>query len=256
MKINGIQMLDGSVVENLTIASGTSFPPAVAAGELFYRTGFGLYVYDGVTWVKSSETPGVNSSMVGEIKLVAFNSVPTGWLACDGAVKAHTAWPQLYSAIGNSYGGDSTTFNLPDLRNRVPMHVGTGDVGTAVTFAGKGGTSATTGSTTFTIDEAHMPRHTHYASGRVMVASDLGMTQTSNSNSYIAMSPKTSGVPVPWIYRPDMGATGLQPIGQGSVSIETQFVGGGNTMTAPTTTDAVVPPYLGMYYIIYAGLPG
>ena len=64
---------------------------------------------------------------VGEIKPFAGSTIPTGWLLCDGSAISRTTYSELFTVIGTTYGtGDgSTTFNLPDLRNR--FMVGAGD---------------------------------------------------------------------------------------------------------------------------------
>ena len=62
---------------------------------------------------------------LGQILLVPYNFAPEGWAFCDGRIlpiQQHTA---LFSLIGTTYGGNgTTTFALPDLRGRVPVHVG------------------------------------------------------------------------------------------------------------------------------------
>jgi microcystin-dependent protein len=58
--------------------------------------------------------------ITGEVRQVAFETVPSGWLECNGAAVSRTTYASLFSAIGTAFGeGDgSTTFNLPDLRGR------------------------------------------------------------------------------------------------------------------------------------------
>lgn len=64
---------------------------------------------------------------VGEIKLVGFNFAPAGWAFCDGRLLSIAEYDTLFTIIGTTYGGDGqTTFALPDLRGRVPVHSGTG----------------------------------------------------------------------------------------------------------------------------------
>jgi hypothetical protein len=56
----------------------------------------------------------------GTVGIFAMNAVPTGWLLCDGAAVSRTTWPNLFSAIGTTYGAGNgtTTFNVPDLRGQ------------------------------------------------------------------------------------------------------------------------------------------
>ena len=64
---------------------------------------------------------------VGEIRMVGFNFAPQGWALCDGSILAISQNDTLFNLIGTTYGGDGvTTFALPDLRGRVPMHSGNG----------------------------------------------------------------------------------------------------------------------------------
>jgi len=84
---------------------------------------------------------------------------PTGWLLCDGSAVSRTAYTDLFSAIGTTYGtgNGTTTFNLPDLRGRAPIGAGTGDApsATAHPLGQKMGEEA------HTLTVAEMPAHTH-----------------------------------------------------------------------------------------------
>lgn len=64
---------------------------------------------------------------VGEIRLFAGNFAPAGWMFCDGQVLPISENETLFQLIGTTYGGDGqSTFSLPDLRGRVPIHFGSG----------------------------------------------------------------------------------------------------------------------------------
>lgn len=64
---------------------------------------------------------------VGEIRMFAGNFAPRGWAFCDGQLLAVSQNDALFSLLGTIYGGDGrTTFGLPDVRGRVPVHQGTG----------------------------------------------------------------------------------------------------------------------------------
>jgi len=68
-----------------------------------------------------------NDTFLGEIQLYGFNFNPRGFLNCDGQLLAISQNTALFSLLGTMYGGDGrTTFGLPDLRGRVPIHVGSG----------------------------------------------------------------------------------------------------------------------------------
>lgn len=69
----------------------------------------------------------MSTPYVGEIRMLGFPRVPSGWFACDGTLKAIADYEVLYALIGTTYGGDGvSTFGVPDLRGRVPIHQGTG----------------------------------------------------------------------------------------------------------------------------------
>lgn len=93
----------------------------------------------------------------GTITMYGGTSIPSGWIACDGSAISRSTYSGLFSAISTSYGiGDgSTTFNLPDLRGRAPIGVGTG---TGLTARNIG---STTGNETQTLTIANLPVHDH-----------------------------------------------------------------------------------------------
>lgn len=63
-------------------------------------------------------------SPIGVVQVFSGNTIPRGYLACDGASYPTTEYPDLYAVIGNTYGGDSTNFNVPDYRETVLVGVG------------------------------------------------------------------------------------------------------------------------------------
>ncbi|MGJ5136000.1 MULTISPECIES: phage tail protein [unclassified Bradyrhizobium] len=68
----------------------------------------------------------MSDPFLGEIRLFAFPRIPDGWLACDGSSLSISNYDALYTILGTTYGGDGIqTFNLPDLRGRVPLGQGT-----------------------------------------------------------------------------------------------------------------------------------
>jgi microcystin-dependent protein len=93
---------------------------------------------------------------IGQITLVGFNFCPRGYLNCDGQLLAINSNSALFSLLGTMYGGDGrTTFALPDLRGRVPMHTGTGP---GLTNRRQGQRS---GSETNTLTINQLPSHNH-----------------------------------------------------------------------------------------------
>jgi microcystin-dependent protein len=64
---------------------------------------------------------------VGEIRMFAGNFAPAGWMFCEGQLLPISEYETLYNLIGTTYGGDGqSTFALPDLRGRIPLHFGNG----------------------------------------------------------------------------------------------------------------------------------
>src|SRR5438874_6748871 len=93
---------------------------------------------------------------VGEIRLFAGNFAPAGWMFCNGAPLPISENDVLFQLIGTTYGGDGeTTFNLPDLQGRVPVHMGTGNSGTNYQMGEKAGVEEVT------LTQQQIPNHTH-----------------------------------------------------------------------------------------------
>jgi microcystin-dependent protein len=69
----------------------------------------------------------MSEPFVGEIRMFAGNFAPRGWAFCDGQLLAVSQNDALFSLLGTVYGGDGrTTFGLPELRGRIPIHAGAG----------------------------------------------------------------------------------------------------------------------------------
>jgi len=92
---------------------------------------------------------------LSEIRVMSFGFPPKGWATCDGQLLPINQNQALFSLLGTTYGGDGrVNFGLPDLRGRVPIHMGSSH-----TLGEKGGEQAHT----LTIGE--LPQHTHVLSG-------------------------------------------------------------------------------------------
>jgi len=88
---------------------------------------------------------------VGEIRCFAGNFPPAGWMFCEGALLPISEYETLFNLIGTTYGGDGqSTFALPDLRGRVPIHMGNG-----FTLSEIGGVE------TVTLTISQIPAHSH-----------------------------------------------------------------------------------------------
>src|SRR5690348_4842575 len=97
----------------------------------------------------------MSQPFIGEIRMFGGNFAPVGWSFCNGAIIPIDQNDALFNLIGTTYGGDGqTTFALPNLQSRVPIHVGPG-------FAlGQSG-----GAETVTLSTAQIPAHSHTISG-------------------------------------------------------------------------------------------
>ncbi len=93
---------------------------------------------------------------IGEIRCFGFNFAPAGWAFCNGQLMAIVQNDALFSILGTTYGGDGvTTFGLPDLQGRIPMHWGNGPGGFNTTIG------ESQGAPTHTLAVNEMPLHTH-----------------------------------------------------------------------------------------------
>lgn len=97
----------------------------------------------------------MSSPFIGEIRMFGGNFAPVGWAFCNGALIPISENDALFNLIGTTYGGDGqTTFALPNLQSRVPVHVGPGFV------LGQSG-----GAETVTLTTSQIPAHSHVPQG-------------------------------------------------------------------------------------------
>jgi microcystin-dependent protein len=110
---------------------------------------------------------------VGEIRMFAGNFAPAGWMFCEGQLLPISEYETLFNLIGTTYGGDGqSTFSLPDLRGRVPVHSGNG-----FTLAETGGVEEVT------LTVSQIPAHSH----PFLATSSFG-TQSSPSGNVLAQT--------------------------------------------------------------------
>jgi microcystin-dependent protein len=174
---------------------------------------------------------------VGQMDYVAFNFPPDGWASCNGALLPISENDVLFNLIGTTYGGDGvTTFALPDMRGRIPIHQGGGFV------IGQRG-----GSESKTLITNNLPSHVHAVSLSAPMGGSSGIAtsavpaghavaNTSRNLTYAATAPNVNlnGPVVP----------GSPAIPAATVSGTTTGTAGGNI---PFST---VPPYLTVNCII------
>ncbi len=139
---------------------------------------------------------------VGEIRMFAGNFPPSGWMFCDGQLLAISENETLFQLIGTTYGGDGqSTFALPNLQSRIPIHAGSGPGGVTRVLAEMAGVE----SVTLTVQQ--IPAHSHQ-----MVASTDQGSGISPANSVLAAQSNVS------VYRPGaanqpLDASAVQPHG-------------------------------------------
>jgi microcystin-dependent protein len=93
----------------------------------------------------------MSEPFLGEIRIFSFDYAPRGWMACNGQLLPINQNQALFSLLGTMYGGNGqTTFALPDLRGRVPFHLGQGLV-----------QGQAAGQEFHTVTSSEMPAHTH-----------------------------------------------------------------------------------------------
>lgn len=93
---------------------------------------------------------------VGEIRMFAGTFAPRGWAYCDGQLLAVSQNDVLFSLLGTIYGGDGrTTFGLPDLRSRIPLHQGIGPGLSPRRLGSRGGSESET------LTANQLPSHSH-----------------------------------------------------------------------------------------------
>lgn len=109
----------------------------------------------------------MSEPFIGEVRMFAGNFAPRGWAFCDGQLLAVSQNDALFSLLGTIYGGDGrTTFGLPDLRGRLPIHAGTGPGLSPRNLGAKAGAEQVTLTTN------QLPSHNHALLGTTANATD------------------------------------------------------------------------------------
>jgi len=119
---------------------------------------------------------------LSEVRIMSFVFAPKGWALCNGQLLPINQNQALFSLLGTTFGGDGrVNFALPDLRGRVPIHVGSGH-----TLGEKGGEQA------HTLSIAEIPTHTHVANGTTNAAD----TNTPANNTLLGIVNDAYGDPL------------------------------------------------------------
>jgi microcystin-dependent protein len=98
----------------------------------------------------------MSEPFIAEVRIFPYNFAPRGWAFCNGQLLPISQNTALFSLVGTTYGGDGrSTFGLPNLQGRAPMHPGRGPGLTDRRLGEQGG------STDVTLNEPQLPSHTH-----------------------------------------------------------------------------------------------
>ena len=115
-----------------------------------------------------------NEPFLGEVRFVGFNFSPRGWAQCDGQLLAINSNQYLFSILGTTYGGDGrTSFALPDMRGRTPVHQGNGPGLSAYSLGQKSGAEG------INLLASQLPSHSHTLKG----VSSSARTSTPTGNA-------------------------------------------------------------------------
>ena len=133
---------------------------------------------------------------VGEIRMFAGNFAPAGWMFCEGQLLPISENETLFQLIGTTYGGDGqSTFALPDLRGRIPIHQGNGFI-----------LAETGGAEEITLTVSQIPAHSH-----PFLVSTASAAASAPANSLPGNSPSVD------LYLEDVTAVNFSPQAIGSV---------------------------------------
>ena len=112
---------------------------------------------------------------LGQIIMFGGNFAPRGWALCDGQLLPIASYSALFSILGTTYGGDGrTTFQLPDLRGRVPVHAGNGTGLSTRRLGEKGGREAEV----LTLQQIPSHNHGNTANGVTVSSEGKGVVKT------------------------------------------------------------------------------
>lgn len=135
---------------------------------------------------------------VGQIIMFGGNFAPAGWMSCSGQILPISEYETLFQLIGTTYGGDGqSTFGLPDLRGRVPIHQGQGGGLSNYVIGQAAGTE------TVTLLTTQIPQHNHL----LVANSSPGTSSVANSSTILATENSTAqGGGNAFTYLPSGGA--------------------------------------------------
>ncbi len=183
----------------------------------------------------------MSEPFIGEICMFGGNFAPRGWALCNGQILPIAQNTALFSILGTTYGGNGqTTFALPNLQGRVPIHPGQSPGTSQYTLGEASGTE------TVTLLQTQMPMHVHPVSVNAPIAIPVnagnGASPTPSDTAVLSQTSDTVAGAVVDLYSPGPGTTTLLPF-QATASGTTAVAGGNQPF-------GIVSPYLCVNFII------
>jgi microcystin-dependent protein len=124
----------------------------------------------------------MSQPFIGEIRMFGGNFAPVNWMLCEGQELPISQYSTLFDLIGTTYGGNgTTTFRLPDLQGRLPMHMGTALGGTTYVIGEPGGTE------TVTVTTQQLPSHSHSVAAKASASAGSPSGAVYGGNSPISI---------------------------------------------------------------------
>jgi microcystin-dependent protein len=154
---------------------------------------------------KNTQGGAMSDPFIGEIRMMPYNFVQEGWLRCDGSIYSISEFTALFSIVNNTFGGNGhSTFGVPDLQGRVPVHEGS-----TFSWGGLGGYNQ------IELGVQHIPQHNH----SLLVASTNANSPTpANDTDPTEPSNKAFAVTTTNVYTPFTSQDDLQPMQTAAIS--------------------------------------
>lgn len=187
---------------------------------------------------------------IGTIMLWAGSWVPQNWMFCQGQSLQVNQYSALYSIIGNIYGGNTTSFNLPDLRGCVPVGPGLAKSGTTYVLGQSGGTERTP------LTLTQLPMHNHPLVGTASVSGNITATMKVNnttqnggspSNQYLGIDSNGGGI---YANNTDNTTLNTGAINVNSSGLTVNTSGLQTGIAGQSQPVSRMQPWLGLNYII------
>ena len=154
----------------------------------------------------------MSEPFIGEIRMVGFNFAPRNWAFCNGQLLAIQQNTALFSLLGTTYGGNGvTTFALPNMQSRVPIHQGQGPGLSPYVIGQAGGTE------TVQLITANLPSHNH-----ALAASSGAATSLTPAGNYLGVVSRATTPPYATTGGATMNAAAIGNTGSGTAHANLQ----------------------------------